>query len=135
MVAEQRHEAQSIQSPPLRFLQATEFNQRGKQIKVSRELVYISAWLGLDVVATLEPKPGIPPSSAYLGELLKRLEQNPARLVIRAPYVSERASEWLAARAGIPAIVLPTTVGGTDAATDLFGLFDDILSRLLEAGT
>jgi zinc/manganese transport system substrate-binding protein len=29
---------------------------------------------------------------------------------------------------------LPFTVGGTDAARDLFGLFDDTLARLLAAG-
>jgi zinc/manganese transport system substrate-binding protein len=30
-----------------------------------------------------------------------------------------------------PAVVVPFTVGGSDAAKDLFGLFDDTLTRLL----
>ncbi|MEJ2089077.1 MAG: zinc ABC transporter substrate-binding protein, partial [Gammaproteobacteria bacterium] len=34
-------------------------------------------------------------------------------------------------RTGIPGLMLPLTVGGSDGADDLFGLFDDILDRLL----
>ena len=33
----------------------------------------------------------------------------------------------------IPAVMLPFTVGGTDKAKDLFGLFDDTIARLLAA--
>jgi zinc/manganese transport system substrate-binding protein len=36
-------------------------------------------------------------------------------------------------RTGIPAVILPQTVGGTEEATDLFTLFDDIVDRLLGA--
>ena len=36
----------------------------------------------------------------------------------------------LAGKAGISAVLLPYTVGGTPAAADLFGLFDDTLARL-----
>ncbi|MDQ5769490.1 hypothetical protein [Thiothrix subterranea] len=35
-----------------------------------------------------------------------------------------------ALKAGIPVVMLPSTVGGTPAATDLFTLFDDIIQRL-----
>jgi len=53
--------------------------------------------------------------------------------VIRSTYNDSRGSEWLAERAGIPAILLPFTVGGSDQAKDLFGLFDDTIQRLLAA--
>jgi zinc/manganese transport system substrate-binding protein len=35
--------------------------------------------------------------------------------------------------AGLPAVKIPFTVGGNDAAKDLFGLFDDTIERLLKA--
>ena len=54
-------------------------------------------------------------------------------MIIRSPYQSARPSRWLSERSGIRAIELPSTVGGTDGATDLFSLFDDILERLLAA--
>ena len=95
--------------------------------------VYLEQWLALEVVGILEPKPGVPPSSTHLSQLLAQLEQRPARMVIRSAYQSPRASDWLSQRAGIPAVVLPSTVGGSEGAQDLFGLFDDIIRKLLEA--
>jgi zinc/manganese transport system substrate-binding protein len=53
-------------------------------------------------------------------------------MVIRAAYQSPRASEWVAERAKVNAVALPFTVGGTDGAKDLFGLFDDTIARLLK---
>jgi zinc/manganese transport system substrate-binding protein len=95
--------------------------------------VYLENWLGLVELATLEPVPGVPPTASHLGELLQVLGDNGegAEFIIRAPYQSEKASHWLSDRTGIPAVMLPLTVGGSEEATDLFGLFDDILDRLL----
>ncbi len=97
--------------------------------------VYLQDWLGLEELATLEPVPGVPPTAAHLGELLHVLGDagDGADVIIRAPYQSDKASKWLSERTGIPAVMLPLTVGGSDGATDLFGLYEDILDRLLEA--
>ena len=94
---------------------------------------YLIQWLGLNEVATLEPKPGIEPSAAYLSEVLAQLQRQPVKMVIRASYQSDRPSNWIAQRANIPAVALATTVGGTANAKDLFSLFDDTLQRLLDA--
>ena len=94
-------------------------------------LSYLVAWLGMREVAALEPKPGLPPGTAHLAEVLERHRRDPAKAVLRAAYDDPRPSEWLAARAGIRAVVLPYTVGGTPAAKDLFSLYEDTLSRLL----
>jgi zinc/manganese transport system substrate-binding protein len=94
---------------------------------------YLNAWLGLREIAELEPKPGVEPTAAHLEGILAQLKREPARMVIRASYNDGRASEWLADRARIPAVMLPFTVGGTDKAKDLFGLFDDTVQRLLAA--
>jgi zinc/manganese transport system substrate-binding protein len=50
--------------------------------------------------------------------------------VLRSAYADPRPAEWLAERARIPAIVLPFTVGGSEQAKDLFGLYEDTLARL-----
>jgi len=92
---------------------------------------YLNEWLGLNEIAELEPKPGMEPSAAYLGQVLNELQQHPARMVIRAAYQNERPSEWIAERAHIPAVELPFTVGGTPQATDLYTMFDDTIQRLL----
>jgi zinc/manganese transport system substrate-binding protein len=96
--------------------------------------VYLYDWLGLKEVAVLEPKPGVEPSASHLQGILTTLKATPARMVLHSAYQDARPSEWLSKNAGIPAVKLAFTVGGTDGAKDLFGLFDDTLARLLAAG-
>jgi zinc/manganese transport system substrate-binding protein len=93
--------------------------------------VYLYDWLGLREVAVLEPKPGIEPSAAHLQSVLATLKATPARMVVYSAYQDPRPSEWLSQNAGIPQVKLPFTVGGTEGARDLFGLYDDTLARLL----
>jgi zinc/manganese transport system substrate-binding protein len=94
--------------------------------------VYLINWLGMKEVGTLEPKPGIEPTSGQLSTLLARQQSAPARMVLRAAYNPDGPSRWMADKAGIPAIMLAYTVGGTAEAKDLSGLFDDSLQRLLK---
>jgi zinc/manganese transport system substrate-binding protein len=123
-----------------RWGQATQrWTQAAAPLKGMRVVVqhkgfpYLEAWLGLQEAATLEPKPGVEPSSAYLSSVLQQLQAKPAKVLIRAAYSDGRGSQWLAERAKLPVVVLPFTVGGNAAAKDLFGLFDDTIEQLLKA--
>ena len=105
---------------------------RGQPIVVQhKSFSYLIDWLGLKEVATLEPKPGVEASAAHLSRVLQQVRGQKPRWVIRAVWESSRATDWFAANSGTPAVVLPFTVGGNEAAKDLTGLFDDTLARLL----
>lgn len=97
-----------------------------------RSFSYLARWLDLDIVATLEPKPGIPASGAHLARLLEQLTPNPPAGVIRTPYANEKPSAWLSKRLGTAELQLPYTIGGTDAVVDLFTLFDESIRLLKE---
>jgi zinc/manganese transport system substrate-binding protein len=99
-----------------------------------KAFVYLYDWLGLKEVAVLEPKPGVEPTASHLQAVLAALKITPARMVLYAAYQDPRPSEWLSKNAGIPAVKVAFTVGGTEGAKDLFALFDDTLARLLAAG-
>ena len=96
-----------------------------------KNMSYLNQWLGIREVGSLEPKPGLPPTTAHMSELLARLRKDPAKAVVRSAYNDPRAAEWLSENAKIPVVTLPFTVGGTDQAKDLFGLYDDTVLRLL----
>jgi zinc/manganese transport system substrate-binding protein len=96
-----------------------------------RAFVYLYDWLGMKEVAVLEPKPGVEPSAAHLQGVLATLKGTPAKMVLFAAYQDPRPSEWIAKNAGIAIVKVPFTVGGSDAAKDLFALFDDTVARLL----
>jgi len=96
-----------------------------------KDMSYLISWLGLREAASLEPKPGIPPTPSHLAGIVERMRREPAKAIVYSAYSDRRAAEFLSERTRIPAIMLPYTVGGSDKARDLFGLFDDTLSRLL----
>lgn len=100
-------------------------------VVMHRDQVYLCDWLGLREVAAIEPKPGVPPSAGYLGQLVAQLSVAPARAILRNAYNDPKAADWLAKRVATPVVMLPFSVGGTPEAKDLFGLFDDTLNRLL----
>ncbi len=99
-----------------------------------KAFVYLYDWLGLKEVAVLEPKPGVEPSASHLQGVLATLKGTPARMVLYAAYQDARPSEWLSKNASIPVVKIPFTVGGSEGAKDLFGLFDDTVARLVAAG-
>jgi len=92
---------------------------------------YFIDWTGMREIATLEPKPGIPPTPSHLAQLLDQMKRQPAKVIVYSSYDSPQAAQFLSERSKIPAVMLPFTVGGTDKAKDLFGLFDDMIGRLL----
>jgi zinc/manganese transport system substrate-binding protein len=102
-------------------------------VVIHRDQVYLCHWLGLVELAAIEPKPGVPPTAGYLAQLVVKLNATPAKMILRNAYNDSKAADWLSERVHSPVVTLPYTVGGTPDAKDLFGLFDDTVSRLLGA--
>jgi zinc/manganese transport system substrate-binding protein len=102
-------------------------------VVMHRDQTYLVHWLGMQELAAIEPKPGVPPSAGYLAGLVTKLSASPPRMILRNAYNDPKAADWLSERIKSPIIMLPFSVGGTQQARDLFGLFDDTLQRLLAA--
>jgi zinc/manganese transport system substrate-binding protein len=102
-------------------------------VVIHRDQAYLCNWLGLRELASIEPKPGVPPSAGYLAELVVKLSATPPKMILRNAYNDPKAADWLSQRIHAPVVLLPYTVGGTPGAKDLFGLFDDTIDRLLAA--
>ena len=96
-----------------------------------KDFSYFINWTGMREAGSLEPKPGIPPTPSHLADLIDQMKRAPAKVIVYSPYSNPQAAEFLSSRANIPAVMMPFTVGGTDRAKDLFGLFDDTIARLL----
>ena len=102
---------------------------RGKRVVVSHNSwVYLEQWLGLKKVATLESKPGIPPSSSHLSKVLTKLKHNPADMILYADYQNDKSARWLSQKSGLPTVGLPFSV---TAKEDLSQWFDRLLELLL----
>jgi zinc/manganese transport system substrate-binding protein len=102
-------------------------------VVIHRDQVYLCHWLGLQELAAIEPKPGVPPSAGYLAQLVTKLTATPPKMILRNAYNDPKAVTWLSDHIHAPVVTLPYTVGGSPQAKDLFGLFDDTIDKLLGA--
>jgi zinc/manganese transport system substrate-binding protein len=100
-------------------------------VVIHRDQAYLCHWLGMPEVASIEPKPGLPPTAGYLASLVTKLSASPPRMILRNAYNDSKAVDWLSEQIHVPVVLLPYSVGGTPEAKDLFGLFDDTLNRLI----
>ena len=108
---------------------------RGKKVIVHHiSWVYLNTWLGLQQVGALEPKPGVPPTSGHLAELISLAKSQGVYAIVTAAYQDPKPARWLSERTGVPVATLPFSVGGDAQAKDLFGMFDSTIDKLLAAG-
>lgn len=100
-------------------------------IEHHKEVSYLFNWLGISVVGSLEPKPGVEPTSGHLLELVENQKAHPARMIVPTSNRDPKPSQWLSERIKIPVATVPLTVGGSPGAKDLFSLYDDAIKSLL----
>jgi zinc/manganese transport system substrate-binding protein len=109
-------------------------NLKGSNVVVyHKSWAYLTDWLGMNIIASLEPKPGLPPTTAHLENLLQSLKGKKVKAILVAPFENEDAAEWLSERTNIPVLYLPYTTGGSDNANTLEDVFDETLSMLNKA--
>jgi zinc/manganese transport system substrate-binding protein len=97
-----------------------------------KNYVYFFERFGLKLFATVEPKPGIPPSPRYLAETAEAMRKAGVKVVLYQPYSEVKASEELAKKAGATALEVPSEVGGLPGSEDVFSKFDFIVSLLVK---
>lgn len=107
---------------------------RGMKVAAQHStFAYLWRWLGIEQVADLEPKPGVPPTPGHLQQVLETVRGAPPRAVVVSAYQDPRGAQWLAQQLGGGAAVLqlPATVTEEPPANSLPGLFDHLIDRLL----
>lgn len=105
---------------------------RGKAIiQYHRLFNYFTLRTGMKIVGEVEPKPGIPPTSRHLEELINANAPGSVYMVVTDPYHEQKSPEGLAKKMAVPWVVLPQDVAGVPAAKDMFSLFDTLLASVL----
>ena len=101
-------------------------------ITYHRDLSYLADRFDLQVVDFVEPKPGIPPTTAHRLELVEKIRREGVRFILTHSYYDDRAPAFLSEKTGIRVLTIPAAVGSVPEARDYIALFDVILDRLLE---
>ena len=103
-----------------------------KVITYHKSYDYLASAFGFEVIAQLEPKPGIEPSATHITQLVQQAKQAGVKFVIVEPYRPRRAAEQVANAVGARVVVLPDKTGSTAEAKDYISLFDSIVRMLTE---
>jgi zinc/manganese transport system substrate-binding protein len=93
---------------------------------------YLWQWLGIQMGADLEPKPGMAPTPVHLERIRKQIQQSQPFAIVIAQHHDKRPAQWLSRQdsaQGIPMLVLPATVTNM-SGTALIDWFDQLLSTL-----
>lgn len=95
-----------------------------------RDISYFADWLGLKRLATLEPKPGVPPSARHLQQLRQQLSEQSVLAVLHTPAQYSKSLERFADSMQRPLLRFPLSPEATNEAS-LRAMFDDNIAQLL----
>ncbi|MCX7825475.1 MAG: metal ABC transporter substrate-binding protein [Verrucomicrobiae bacterium] len=102
-----------------------------KIVTFHRNFSYFARRFGLEVVGTLEPKPGVPPSPSYLANLIVTMKTEGVKLILAEPYRDLKVAQFAAEKSGAKLLVVPTGVGGNADGSDFFSYFDWLLGQIV----
>lgn len=70
---------------------------------------YLFDWLQISLVETLEPNPGIPPTTRHTANVLQKIRDRQVRAVIQEPYYPRNTAKTLVKLANIQHIIFPSS--------------------------
>lgn len=94
---------------------------------------YFSRRFGLRVIAHMEPKPGIPPTTQHLGTVAQLMKSEQARLILANPYYDPRHAQFLASSSGGKVVNVAHQVGARPGTEDYLAMVDYNVRQLAAA--
>jgi zinc/manganese transport system substrate-binding protein len=104
-----------------------------KVVTYHRSFPNFAKHFGLNVIAYVEPRPGIPPTPGHTLDVIQTMKREGAKLILVEPYFDLKTPESIARAVNGKSLVLPPSVGGVPEITDYFKLFDYDIALLTKA--
>jgi ABC-type Zn uptake system ZnuABC Zn-binding protein ZnuA len=101
-----------------------------KVVTYHKDFSYLADRFGLEVVATLEEKPGIAPSPAHIAEVIQTMKSQNAKVILVQPYQNRRTAETVARQAQATVLDMPQQPGVAPNTTTYFTLMDHLVNTL-----
>ncbi|MBI4564209.1 MAG: zinc ABC transporter substrate-binding protein [Planctomycetes bacterium] len=94
---------------------------------------YFAARFGLTVMGSMEPRPGIPPTTRHLGELVERMKAQGAKAILAAPYYDPRHANFLAKQTGVKIATMAHQPGSRKGTDDYLSMIDYDVKQVASA--
>jgi len=101
-----------------------------KLVTYHKDFDYLAARFDLEIVETLEPKPGIAPSPAHLAKVVSAMKAKNARVILVQPYQNRKTAETVARQTGATVLDVPQQPGAVQNTSTYFDLMDHIVTTL-----
>ncbi len=102
-----------------------------KVIEYHKNYDYLLRRYQVILAATIEPLPGIPPTSKHIEKLETILSKGGIALILQDVYNPDDAARLLSKKFSIPMVKLPHDAGAVSEAEGIVSLFDTIVRRLV----
>jgi zinc/manganese transport system substrate-binding protein len=86
----------------------------------------------LIIAGTMEPLPGIPPTTKHIVEIEKLMEREKVKFILQDVYNPQDASEFISRKLDVKMIILPHDVGAVKEADGIIALFDELVRRMTQ---
>ena len=104
-----------------------------KIVTYHKDFVYLGARFNLDIVETLEPKPGISPSPAHLAQVVTTMRNTGAKVILVQPYQNRKTAETVARQTNGTVVDLSQQPGAVPNTDTYFALMDHMVKTLATA--
>jgi len=93
---------------------------------------YFCIYFGLDLVGSVEPKPGLPPTPSHLQKLVTQIKKEQIKLILVEPFYSEKAPKFLEKNTKVKALKLPFYLGGKPEITNFLDNLTYIVNQIIQ---
>lgn len=114
----------------IEWQKALEPHRGAKVVTYHKDFVYFAARFGLDIVAELEPKPGIAPSPAHLAQVIGAMQSSKAKVILVQPYQNRKTAETVARQTNATVLDMPEQPGAVPNTSTYFQLMDHLVQTL-----
>jgi zinc/manganese transport system substrate-binding protein len=104
-----------------------------KIVTYHKDFGYLAQRFGLNIVETLEPKPGIAPSPAHLAGVIGKMKATNAKVILVQPFQNRRTAETVARQTGAVVLDFPQQPGARNNTTSYFDMMDNLVNTLAGA--
>ena len=132
---EKRHAAyvQELARAGERWAALAERSRGGRVVTYHSDFTYFVRSRGIEVVATLEPKPGVPPTPRDLARVIETMKSEGVDVILTAKWSNDKSVRFVAEKTGARVLELPVMVGGSPEATSWIAMMDFLHERLADS--
>ncbi len=104
-----------------------------KIVTYHKDFVYLGLRFGLQIIETLEPKPGIAPSPSHLASVIGTMRRNNAHVILVQPFQNRKTAETVARQTAGVILDIAQQPGARSNTVTYFDLMDYIVATLANA--